>query len=864
MSSAVETETISTKIPARMDRLPWSPFHWRVVAGLGTVWLLDGLEVTMVGSVAARLTDEGSGIQITPGQIGIAAAVYIVGAVTGALFFGQLTDRFGRKKLFIITLVVYIAATVATAFAFAPWYFYLARFVTGTGIGGEYAAINSAIDELIPARARGRIDLVINGTYWLGAAGGSAMALLLLNESLFPTDVGWRLAFAFGAVLGLVIMLVRRTVPESPRWLFIHGREQEAEQIVGGIEHDVGEQTGQQLEDVDESITVRQRTTIPFRMIARTAFSLYPQRAVLGFALFIGQAFLYNGMTFNLGTLFNTFYEVPSGTVPLLIIFWSLGNFAGPVVLGRFFDTVGRKPMIAGCYLGSAVLTVPLIVIFVQGTVNQWGFLVNLVVIFFLASAAASAAYLTVSEVFPMETRALAIAFFYAVGTGAGGIIGPVLFGQLIGTGDRDIMAIAFIVSALVMAGGGITELIVGVPAEQANLENIAKPLTAREAEEESGGPEEGGSEADRYRRTAEQRREEAERARAAAADHRAGALEDDLDPAARSADGGEAADGRRRVDETLAEASELQAQALDEQAASYDELAAAEEAPDEHAAAAARARAQAADQRAQGLSEQAEALGARRDREADGYEARAAAAGERARAREQRALAEEARGAAQPDSEQPDVNQARASMHDAWAEMHDARAEVELARSAGDQAAARDNERLAAEAERRALAAEERVGAEEHRGAAAGLQEDREAAEESEAEQRRSRQRAQDRLQRAEELEQRIRDRVSTRMRRERAGLRRLRPGPGRTLQAGRSGGLDPRVLTTTEQALDREISAIARAVDEQGPTDRSDLARLVGARYWGPGRFGEALRAAVEEGRVRRVSRRTYGPPE
>ena len=332
--SSPQTATIETKIPSRLDRLPWSRFHWLIVIGLGTVWILDGLEVTLVGSIASRLTESGSGIDISTGQIGTAAAIYVAGACSGALFFGQLTDRFGRKKLFLITLAIYLVATGATAFAFAPWYFYVARFFTGAGIGGEYAAINSAIDELIPARVRGRVDLIINGSYWVGSAAGSAAALIFLDTAIFAADLGWRLAFGMGVVLGFAILLVRRHVPESPRWLFIHGREEEAERIVSDIEEDVEEETGQELPEPDDSITVRQRETIPFRTIGRTAFKVYPRRAVLGLALFVGQAFIYNGVTFNLGTLFTTFYDVTSSFVPVFIIIFAIGNFLGPLTLG--------------------------------------------------------------------------------------------------------------------------------------------------------------------------------------------------------------------------------------------------------------------------------------------------------------------------------------------------------------------------------------------------------------------------------------------------------------------------------------------------------------------------------------------------
>lgn len=485
MSSDVETGKITTKVPARLDRLPWARFHWRVVIGLGSVWILDGLEVTMVGSVAARLTEKGSGIDINAGQIGTAAAIYIVGACVGALFFGQLTDRFGRKKLFMLTLGVYIVATVATAFSFAPWYFYLTRLLTGAGIGGEYAAINSAIDELIPARVRGRVDLSINGSYWLGSAAGAGAALLLLNTHLFAEDIGWRLAFGIGAVLGVLVLLVRRNVPESPRWLFIHGREEEAERIVGDIEDEITKESGEDLDEPEESLTVRQRENIPFREIAKVAFSKYPRRAVLGLALFIGQAFLYNGVTFNLGTLLHSFYGVASGTVPIFIAIWALSNFLGPLTLGRMFDTVGRKPMISGTYIGSGLIAIVLALILITGVGNSWVFLVVLAACFFLASSGASAAYLTVSEIFPMETRALAIAFFYAVGTAIGGITGPLLFGHLINSGDRSIVSIAFYIGAAVMILGGIVELFFGVKAEGKTLEDIAKPLTAEDAEDD-------------------------------------------------------------------------------------------------------------------------------------------------------------------------------------------------------------------------------------------------------------------------------------------------------------------------------------------------------------------------------------------
>ena len=488
-TESVELGTIETRVPARMDRLPWARFHWMVVIGLGTVWILDGLEVTIVGSIAARLTSESSGLALGESQVLTAGSIYVAGACLGALFFGQLTDRFGRKRLFLLTLFVYLIATVATAFAESALYFYACRFVTGAGIGGEYAAINSAIDELIPARVRGRVDLIINGSYWLGAAAGAVAAIFLLDTSLFAADLGWRLAFGLGAVFALAILLVRRHVPESPRWLFIHGREDEAERIVEQIEDDVRDSTDAELEEPGEAITVRQRKTISFKTIASVAFKRYPKRTALGFALFVGQAFIYNSVTFGLGTFLVSFYGISDAKVPFYIVLFALSNFLGPLLLGRLFDTVGRKPMIAGTYIGSAVILAVLTFLFVGDTLGTWGFMAFLLATFFLASAGASAAYLTVSEIFPMETRALAIAFFYAIGTAVGGITGPYLFGKMIESGEESQVAIAFYIGAAIMAIGGIVELFLGVRAEQESLEDIAKPLTAEDAEGE-GAPE--------------------------------------------------------------------------------------------------------------------------------------------------------------------------------------------------------------------------------------------------------------------------------------------------------------------------------------------------------------------------------------
>jgi MFS family permease len=483
MTSSVETGTIETDIPARLDRLPWSRFHWKVIIGLGTVWILDGLEVTIVGSISSRLSEHGAGVGISAGDVsGLAATLYVAGACVGALLFGQLTDRFGRKKLFMLTLGLYLFATVMTGLAFSSTWFFAFRFLTGMGIGGEYSAINSAIDELIPARSRGHADISINGSYWGGAIGGSLLAVLALNTNIFPTNVGWRLCFALGAVLGLGVLLVRRNVPESPRWLFIHGREQEAEEVVSSIEAEVRAQHGDELPEPDASITVRQRRTIPLSLIVRSVVTLYPRRTMLGLALFVGQAFLYNALLFSLGFMLSTFFGVASGNVPYYIAIFAVGNLLGPLTLGRLFDTVGRKPMIAGTYLLSGALLLVTAFLFKRGQLTAATFVLALMVVFFFASAGVSAAYLTVSEIFPLETRALCIAVFYAVGTGTGGVVGPLLFAKLIESGKLSHVFVGFAIGAGAMMLGGLAELAFGVKAEGQSLENIAKPLTAEDS----------------------------------------------------------------------------------------------------------------------------------------------------------------------------------------------------------------------------------------------------------------------------------------------------------------------------------------------------------------------------------------------
>ena len=484
MNESVETGTIRTKIPARLDRLPWSRFHWLVIVGLGTAWILDGLEVNVVGSISSRISESGAGTGLTAADVsGWAASLYIAGACVGAIVFGSLTDRLGRKRLFMVTLGIYLTGTVLTALTFSPGWFFAFRFITGMGIGGEYSAINSAIDELIPARHRGRVDVSINGSYWLGGIGGSLLAVVLLNTAIFPVNVGWRLSFVLGAAIGLAVLLVRRNVPESPRWLFIHGREQQAERIVSDIEQQVGESTGQSLPEPEgEPLTVRQRKTIPLPLLLRSVVSLYPRRTILGLGLFIGQAFLYNSILFGFGNLLSLFFHTPSGNVPYYLAVFAAGNFAGALILSPLFDTVGRKPMIAGTYLLSGVLLIATGLLFRAHDLNDISFTACCCVVFFFASAGASAAYLTVSEIFPLETRALCIAVFYAIGTGIGGVIGPQVFSRLINTHSYEQVFLALGLGAVMMILGGLAELVFGVKAERESLENVAKPLTVEDS----------------------------------------------------------------------------------------------------------------------------------------------------------------------------------------------------------------------------------------------------------------------------------------------------------------------------------------------------------------------------------------------
>jgi MFS family permease len=468
------TQTLRTDIPARLDRLPWSRFHWLVVLALGVTWILDGLEVTFKGAVSGVLQlPETMGF--APAEIGLLGSGYLFGAVAGALVFGRLTDRYGRKRLFFITLGVYLAGVGLSAFSWDLWSFLVFRFITGLGIGGEYAAINSAIDELIPARHRGRVGLMINGSFWLGAALGSGATLWLLDPVRFAPDIGWRLGFGIGAALGLLILCLRRFIPESPRWLLTHGHAEEAERIVGGIERRIG----RPLAPASAVIELHPRRSFALGHVAHVMLARYRSRSALCVMLMMSQAFLYNAIFFTYALVLTRFYGVPAGETGLHLLPFAIGNFLGPVVLGHWFDTVGRRPMIALTYGTSATLLAVTGWMFSEGLLTAFGQTAMWSVIFFFASAAASSAYLTASEVFPLEIRALAIAIFFAVGTGTGGVLAPWLFGTLIGSGSRDAVFAGYLLGAglMLLAVGAV--LAYGVRAERKSLEEIAPPLSA-------------------------------------------------------------------------------------------------------------------------------------------------------------------------------------------------------------------------------------------------------------------------------------------------------------------------------------------------------------------------------------------------
>jgi MFS family permease len=469
---------IETTVPARLDRLPWGRFHTLVVAALGITWILDGLEVTLVGAVAGALM-KSPVLHFTNTEVGMASSAYLAGAVLGAVFFGWLTDRLGRKKLFFVTLAIYMTATAATAFSWNFWSFVVFRFFTGAGIGGEYAAINSAIQELIPARIRGWTDLIINGSFWLGAAIGAFASIILLDAALLPADIGWRAAFVIGAVLSGVILFMRRWIPESPRWLVTHGRVAEADAIVSGIEDGLRRQ-GHTI-DMGQFIPerLRTRTHTPLREVANAIFKMYRQRALVGLALMVSQAYFYNAIFFTYPLVLTTFYGIPVDQLGWYILPFAAANFLGPLLIGRFFDTWGRRQMLTLTYAVSGLLLAGTGYVFATNIASAAALTMAWAVAFFFASAAASAAYLTVSETFPLEVRALAIALFYAVGTAIGGVAGPWLLGHLIDSGSRLSVFTGYLIGTALMLAAALIAAIWATAAERKPLEEVARPLAS-------------------------------------------------------------------------------------------------------------------------------------------------------------------------------------------------------------------------------------------------------------------------------------------------------------------------------------------------------------------------------------------------
>jgi MFS family permease len=471
---------ISTDIPARLDRLRWGRFHTLVVVALGITWILDGLEVTLAGAVSPALK-ESPQLRFSNADVGLVSSGYLAGAVMGALFFGWLTDRLGRKRLFFITLVVYLLATAATALSWNIWSFALFRFLTGAGIGGEYTAINSAIQELVPARYRGWTDLVINGSFWIGAALGAAASIVLLDPAVLAPDLGWRLAFLIGAVLGLVIFLMRLWLPESPRWLMTHGRVEEANKVLDHIEGEFRAR-GHRFEAKPLAvIRLRIRRFTPLAEVARTLFRIERRRTLVGLSLMVAQAFFYNAIFFTYALVLTDFYGIPGDHVGWYLLPFAAGNFLGPVLLGRLFDTIGRRPMIAATYALSGLLLAAAGYLFALGILSATGQTIAWMVIFFFASAAASSAYLTVGETFPLEVRALAIAFFYAIGTGIGGVAGPWLFAALIDTGSRWSVFGGYLLGSVLMLAAALVAARFVVAAERKPLESVSRPLAAAE-----------------------------------------------------------------------------------------------------------------------------------------------------------------------------------------------------------------------------------------------------------------------------------------------------------------------------------------------------------------------------------------------
>ena len=475
-----EDRAIKTDVPGRLDRLPWAGWHWRIITALGTSWLLDGLEVTLVGSLAGILQSP-AGLRLTDPQVSLAATIYLAGAVFGALLFGYLTDRLGRKRLFLVTLATYSLATLASAFSHGLLFFAICRFFTGVGIGGEYAAINSAVDELIPGKLRGTVDLIVNGTFWVGGSVGAAAAFFLLQGHGLRPDLGWRFAFGIGGTLGFVVLLLRLSVPESPRWLMLRGKEEEANRVVGEIEAKVSKGKPDSLPKPEgEPLEIQVRDHTPWKDIFGNMLGENRERSILGLVLMVAQSFFFNAVFFTYGLVVKKFFHVSDRELPLHLLPFAIGSFLGPLTLGRLFDKIGRKPMITATYAAAGLLLAGSTIPFALGSLGPRGFGICLTLVFFIASSAASAAYLTVSEIFPLEIRAFAIAIFYAAGTLVGGVGAPLLFGMLINTGSRGLVGVGYGVGALLMIVAALFEWRIGVEAAGKSLESVSKPLQSR------------------------------------------------------------------------------------------------------------------------------------------------------------------------------------------------------------------------------------------------------------------------------------------------------------------------------------------------------------------------------------------------
>jgi MFS family permease len=479
-STAVANRVIETDVPQRMDRLPWSRWHVRIIVALGTSWILDGLEVTLVGSLSGVLGSK-DGLSLSDQQITAAATIYLAGAVCGALLFGYLTDRLGRKRLFLVTLATYSLATLASAFAPNLMVFAFFRFFTGLGIGGEYAAINSAVDELIPGKVRGTVDLIVNATFWIGASLGSLAALALLGGHGPPRWLGWRLAFGVGGALGLGVLVLRLAVPESPRWLMLRGREQEADGVVKDIERQVERSAGKLPPADQPKLRLKTRDHTPLGEVFRHMLGEARSRSFLGLVLMAGQAFFFNAVFFTFGLMTKQFFHAEDAQLPLQLLPFTVGSFVGPIVLGPLFDKIGRKTMITATYGAAGLLLAIVAVLFGRGSLDLTAFKICFSIILFIASSAASAAYLTVSEIFPLEIRAFAIAIFYALGTFVGGVGAPLLFGFLIASGSQVAVAAGYMVGALFLMAGAVCEYFLGVEAAGKSLESVSKPLQSAE-----------------------------------------------------------------------------------------------------------------------------------------------------------------------------------------------------------------------------------------------------------------------------------------------------------------------------------------------------------------------------------------------